>query len=144
MSRAQWGVVAAAPFIMGLQALRLRRLGYRETLAKIPKTTGSSDNAASRLQQAQETEYAVRLAMRAGPWRPRCLLRSLTLAWFLSRQGIAFHLRIGAPVKGTRMPDGLPPGFHAHAWVEHAGVVLNDRLDIAADYAPFAAPAADE
>lgn len=48
-----------------------------------------------------------------------CLHRSLALWWLLARRGIASEVRIG-----TRRLHGR---FEAHAWVELAGVALNDR-----------------
>ena len=59
-----------------------------------------------------------------------CLQRSLTLWWLLHRRGIASDLRIGVRRHGTQIA--------AHAWIELAGVVLNDRSDVARLYPPFA------
>ena len=38
---------------------------------------------------------------------------------------------------GVRLTDGALEG---HAWVEHAGVPINDRPDVSTDFAPFAEP----
>jgi hypothetical protein len=59
-------------------------------------------------------------------FHPTCLHRSLTLWWLLRRQGVASELRIG-----VRKEQGR---FEAHAWVERAGVALNDRADIGQDF----------
>ena len=79
-------------------------------------------------------------AVRYGPWRPRCLLRSLTLARYLGRRGIACEVRIGLPAEQGGAAPGADLDFSAHAWVEYDGVVLNDRDDVAALYAPFDLP----
>lgn len=61
-----------------------------------------------------------------------CLTRSLYLWWRLRRSGIDSELRIG-----VRLNDGVLDG---HAWVESAGVPINDRPDVGADFTPFDAP----
>ena len=83
---------------------------------------------------AQDTAYALAVAIKFGPWWPKCLLRSLALGWFLARRGIPFELRIGVPGSGVadRAVD-----FTAHAWVEVEDVVLNDSQDVAEKYQAF-------
>ena len=61
-----------------------------------------------------------------------CLTRSLYLWWLLRRKGIDSQLRIG-----VRLTGGV---LDAHAWVEHAGIPINDRQDVSADFAPFTEP----
>lgn len=61
-----------------------------------------------------------------------CLTRSLYLVWRLRREGIDCQLRIG-----VRLNDGVLDG---HAWVECAGVPINDRRDVGADFSAFDAP----
>ena len=93
--------------------------------------------AEEQLSVARDTAYALAVAVKYGPWRPLCLLRSLTLGWFLGRRGICFELRIGVPGgKPVSSPTGNPD-FTAHAWVEYAGTVLNDKPDIASEFAAF-------
>jgi hypothetical protein len=78
------------------------------------------------------THGIVRLVQGAAAWslfHPTCLHRSLTLWWLLRRQGIASELRIG-----VRMEQGR---FEAHAWVERAGVALNDGSDVGLRFAAF-------
>jgi hypothetical protein len=58
-----------------------------------------------------------------------CLPRSLYLWWLLRRRGVRCELRIG-----VRLNDGA---FEAHAWVEHAGVPVNDRDDIGDTFHAF-------
>jgi hypothetical protein len=61
-----------------------------------------------------------------------CLTRSLYLWWLLRRRGIDSQLRIG-----VRLTQGV---LDAHAWVEHAGIPINDRRDVSTDFAPFDDP----
>jgi hypothetical protein len=56
---------------------------------------------------------AVSRGLRIGPWRPRCLLRSLVLYSLLREQGDEAALIIGLPDR-AQSPD-------AHAWVEQDG-----------------------
>ena len=56
---------------------------------------------------------AVSRGLRIGPWRPRCLLRSLVLYRLLREQGHEAELVIGLPDR-AKSPD-------AHAWVEVDG-----------------------
>ena len=83
---------------------------------------------------SRETSSVVRMvevAARRGVWHANCLQRSLLLWWLLRRRGIASEIRIGA-----RKPDlASIPAFHA--WVEVDGHVINDRQDIAEEYASF-------
>jgi hypothetical protein len=56
---------------------------------------------------------ALSRGLRVGPWRPRCLLRSLVLFRMLRAQGDPAELVIGLPHH--------PKSRDAHAWVEMAG-----------------------
>lgn len=49
--------------------------------------------------------------------RAACLQRSAVATWFLRRHGVAAELVIGY----------RPVPFESHAWVEVAGVIVNDR-----------------
>lgn len=58
-----------------------------------------------------------------------CLTRSLYLWWLLRRRDVYCQLRIG-----VRMTEGA---LEAHAWVEHAGVPINDRHDVSTAFEAF-------
>lgn len=132
LSNWQWQVLLGTPFILLLTWLRLRRAGYRATLKRAQGRPASTLGPSERLALARDTAYAVAVAVKYGPWKPLCLLRSMTLAWFLGRRGIPFEVRIGVPGDAGGTLD-----FTAHAWVEHAGVVLNDKEDVGREYRPF-------
>lgn len=66
--------------------------------------------------------------------RPNCLRSSLFLAYILRRQGIPVELRIGVRLKNEPIDNAA---LEAHAWVEWAGNVVNDRPDVAETYLPF-------
>ncbi len=73
--------------------------------------------------------WAVAAAAHHAPYAATCLQRSLTLWWLLRRRRIAADLRIG-----VAQADGE---LRAHAWVEHAGIVLNDDADVGSRFAAF-------
>lgn len=62
-----------------------------------------------------------------------CLTRSLYLWWLLQRRGIDSQVRIGVRL-------GKEGVFGAHAWVEHAGVPINDRPDVDDTFDTFSEP----
>jgi len=134
LSAWQWRVLVSAPFVLLLGWARLSSRGYVKTRALLVPWHDSGLSPDDQLQLARETAYALAVAVKYGPWWPRCLLRSLVLGWYLARLGVPFDLRLGVPAG-----KGGASAFEAHAWVEHAGVVLNDRQDIATEYRPFRA-----
>jgi len=130
-------VLLSAPFVLLLTRNRLRSSGYRKTLAAAQPTAKSDLDTDAQLALARDTAYAFAVAVKYGPWRPLCLLRSLALGWYLGRRGIPFELRIGVPGgKSVISPTGSLD-FTAHAWVECHGVVLNDKEDVAREYSAF-------
>ena len=58
-----------------------------------------------------------------------CLTRSLLLGWLLRRRRVASQLRIG-----VKMNEG---SLAAHAWVEYAGIAINDQPDVGEQFAAF-------
>ena len=67
-------------------------------------------------------------------FRPSCLEHALVLWGLLRRYGVAADLRIGGRKENGR--------FEAHAWVEIAGVPLDDEDGAHRNFAPFAGPVA--
>jgi len=81
------------------------------------------------LQQASAISRLVQAAASRIPWKITCLVRSTALWYMLRRKGIGSEIRIGV--------NQLEGEFHAHAWVEIDGIVINDRDDIHSQYAAF-------
>ncbi len=79
--------------------------------------------------RARRHARAVDVAAGNVPFRARCLERSLALWRLLRRRRMAAELRIGVR-KSER-------DLEAHAWVELAGRVVNDRADVHRRYAAF-------
>jgi Transglutaminase-like superfamily len=100
--------------------------GLQTWLARRPRVPRA---ATMPLDGAAGLGRAVNIAARLTPFPATCLTRSLLLGWLLRRRGVASELRIGVQLRG-----GV---FRAHAWVECGGVPVNDRADVAADFAPF-------
>jgi hypothetical protein len=75
------------------------------------------------------TTELVWLAAHRGLVPVTCLPHSLVLWWLLRRDQAEAVLRVG-----VRKATG---DLEAHAWVEHDGVVLNDRADVHERYAAF-------
>lgn len=142
LKRAQWFVILRAPFVLLVTWRRLRKYGYQHTLRMIPPVPGGLSGEEQMLR-AKDTAYAFAVAVKFGPWWPKCLLRSLALGWFLARGGVPFQLRIGVPSGQARLHMDSPVDFSAHAWVEHAGVVLNDRKGVAGEFAAFESGTSD-
>ncbi len=140
----QWWVLLCTPFILLLTWARLRYSGYRKTLVKTQAGFQSELPASGQLQMARETAYAVAVSVRCAPWNPLCLSRSLTLAWFLGRKGLPFEVLIGVPVGESPLKASPASVFSTHAWVEHAGSVLNDREDVRSHFRIFERGQADQ
>jgi hypothetical protein len=81
------------------------------------------------LAEARRISQLVSVATKHGVYPATCLSRSLVLWFLLRREGIE-----GSLCLGTRKEAGR---FEAHAWVELAGVVLNDSEDVRLRYAAF-------
>lgn len=109
--------------IGGLRLLQFRRF-YRALASPAPRA------AAEDLPLATAVARAVAAAAHYHPLSPTCLPRALTLWWLLRRRGLAAQFHIGARrVSATEIA--------AHAWVTHAGAVLNDVANIHEQYPPF-------
>lgn len=91
----------------GMIQLALRRHSLPEVVATLDTSGAAARVSPSLLSRA------VWRGLRIGPWRPRCLLRSLTLYALLRSQGDPAELVIGLPDR--------PTTIDAHAWVELDG-----------------------
>lgn len=87
---------------------------------------GGEPAGPSEAERVRRVVQAVEMAARNTWGEPTCLHRSLALWWMLRRRGVECHLRFG-----VRRREGA---FEAHAWVEHAGAVINDLPMTAAEY----------
>jgi len=84
------------------------------------------------LARARAVARLVGIASSRVPLRVACLHRSIVLWRLLRREGIPCELKLGART------DAGP--FEAHAWVECAGVALNESEPNLARYSAFGEP----
>lgn len=134
LSASERGLLLRAMVLLPLTGVALRLMGFRRWQAALARLAPaarllSDDPSQDSLEQACVIAHMVQAAERHGLGRPNCLRQSMVLWWLLRRQGVAAELRVGG-----RKQDGR---FEAHAWVEHRGVVLNDREELRQHYAPF-------
>ena len=130
----EWGWLVRA-YLLLLRA-RARRGDVREVtrLASRPHRGGDALPALTEEQRALIAQRArlIGIAARHPFLWAHCLERSLALAWWLEGEGIRVELRFGMRRVGGRLC--------AHAWVEYAGEVLNDRQRVVARFASLARP----
>ena len=133
LSWAERGWLMQAWLMLHGVALALRWAGFQRVYGWLERWPAGTKRAlADEERVLVRVHAAVRLVQGAAAWsvlHPTCLHRSLTLWWLLRRQGIASELRIG-----VRKEQGR---FEAHAWVERAGVALNDGLDVGLRFVAF-------
>jgi len=121
-------VVAASllpPFALALKVFglaRLQRWMYRPSR----RCTRLDPIAVSRIA------VAVSVAANNVPIAGSCLTQALLTHWLSCRQGLTSEVRLG-----VRLAGGV---LQAHAWVECAGQVINDRSDIRSEYVAFDGP----
>jgi hypothetical protein len=122
--------IVESAFLLGATAVLLRIAGWRGVQRRVRLANPNGGSASAARLAVLFRAVARRLPV-------RCLSRSLALRWLLARHGYASELRIGVRRSGAELA--------AHAWVEHAGEVLNDAADVRSDYAtlePLDLPAA--
>jgi hypothetical protein len=118
-----------AAFWLPVMHFALKRAGLKPCLRWIGAGRGRAAPAAAgaRLEQALGCRRSVALAARHGLVAGTCLSRSLTVMLLLARRRIPGRLRLGVDLGGG--------AFKAHAWVEVAGIPLDDPGE--AGRAPF-------
>ena len=112
------------PVWLGLRILGLCR--FQSWLQRDKQTIESILS----LNEIDRIATLVNIAALYVPFPATCLTRSLLLGWILRRRGVVSQLRIG-----VRLTQGV---LDAHAWVEYAGIPINDRPDVGEEFAPFA------
>lgn len=120
-------VLIAAAGRLVVARILLSTIGVSRTRSWLARNSATRIDGAS---AARIAESVVRIAPHL-PIRTNCLDRAVALWWLLASRGLAADLRLG-----IRKKDDASLG--AHAWVEHAGVVLLD--DEAAHYLALDAP----
>lgn len=128
ISRAEQRMLLAAMALLPTFWLGLRVFGLRRLQDRLQRGNPSIGSSIS-LDDIVRISTLVNIAARHVPFPATCLTRSLLLRWILRRRGVASQLRIG-----VRLTQGV---LDAHAWVEYAGIPINDRPDVGEQFAPF-------
>jgi len=120
-------------FLLALTSAALHTIGYRRWKLFLARFTAQNNSTApltpESLHSARRIARMVAAASEEGIFHGKCLEQSIVLWWFLLRRRMPAELQIG----GRR----TSAGFEAHAWVEIAGIVVNDRDVVSQDFAPF-------
>jgi hypothetical protein len=130
LSAAERRVLAAALVLLPLAETGLRTMGLRRTQALLLRA-GRGIPLARGLEPARIARI-VEAAARRGPYRAKCLPRSLALQSLLASSGAGTELHFGVRKSGARL--------EAHAWVEHEGVALLEPEGLRGRYRAFARP----
>lgn len=125
-----WFVLGYACLLMPVVWVSLRAFGLPRTLAWALAPRPSEQINDSRVPTHESLGRLVNIAARYGPIRSACLVRSLVLIRILSARGVTGTLQIG-------VRKGASSQLDAHAWVEYEGTPVNDRPNVAKDFAVF-------
>lgn len=128
-------LLAQAPLLLPLTALALHWYGLfavQRFVARLPGRRQVGGEPAARRSEAERLAWIVQVSAAYGPWPANCLQRSLLLWSLLHRRGLEAELRIGVRRSGEGRRS-----LSFHAWIEHNGLVLNDRRDVPQRYATF-------
>ena len=131
LSGAEQRVLLAAAALLPLFRAGLRVFGFARLRAWIERAPAGAGKSPS-LDELCALGALVNAAAHHTLGPANCLTRSLYRVWRLRREGIDCQLRIG-----VRLNDGVLDG---HAWVECAGVPINDRRDVGAYFSAFHPP----
>jgi hypothetical protein len=129
LSASQRLVVLSSLFLVPGTQLSLHLWGFSRTartLARWSRRTSISSDPES----AREPAEAVNLVAGRAVVGARCLGRSLVLWFLLRRRGIDAEFVLGAAAPGGGE-------LAAHAWVEVAGVPVNDAPDVRERFGSF-------
>ncbi len=132
LDRAERGVFFQALLLLPVAAAALRLLGVRHSCKLFARLSANdrSNVSAEGQEQAKRIAWLVHAAARHGIYQASCLPRSLVLWLLLRRRRISAEVRVGVQKDGG--------GVRAHAWVECAGIALNEQAEIASEFSPFA------
>lgn len=126
LSPAERRLLFQALLLLPLASTGLRVGGMRRTRAWLD---GLVRSGAEPALDAATVARMVRIAARRGPVRAKCLSAALTLESLLKRHGHRGELKLGVR-KGQR-------GLEAHAWIEHGGAPLMERIDVRQRFVPL-------
>ncbi len=126
LRRAEWRPLAAAWAVLWLIDLELRFMSFRRVLEGADRLSDATAAVPPDVPRARAYARLVDVAARHHVVRARCLHRSLALHRTLRAEGMASVLRVGVHKNNEDLV--------AHAWVELAGQVVNDRPEAVASF----------
>lgn len=130
LPRASFLQVGSALCSLGLAAIRLKTLGLAGSLKRIAAgKAGLSSNLTSDVQCLERAAASFQSVGQLVSLIDNCLVHSLAVAMHMVAQGFRPEL-----VLGVRLGP-----FSAHCWIQHNGMLFNDRLDIVRTYTPILA-----
>ncbi len=109
--------------------LRTQRVSYRSLRRRLANLSAQPPAGSGSPAEGRVVAEGVFLVWRL--YRTSCLARSLLTWWLCRRRGIDADLRFGMSATGER---------HGHAWVEVAGVPIDDTPDVADRFVAFDQP----
>jgi hypothetical protein len=112
----------AAGLFLAVTDIGLRLFGYASMCRILIALSPSPNQDRVDTSRAKNVGSFVNFIASSRWLKSTCLRRSLVAWWVLRWRGIPSELRFGVNVE------------EGHAWVEHHGVVVNDRPDIASRY----------
>jgi hypothetical protein len=128
----RWDLLRAFAWItfveLGLRTVGFQRLVRQARAGSTRQELAGSGSQAHR--RAHRYAHWIDVAARHHVVEARCLHRSLALHHWLRSEGLPSELRIGVHKAGDELK--------AHAWIELAGCVINDRPDAVAVFTPLA------
>lgn len=121
----------AASLLLPAFWLALRLLGLQRCRAFLLKSVPLPFENSTSFTASQSLGHLVNLAARHSIFPVTCLTRSLLLEWMLRRRRQPALLHIGVRKQAASL--------EAHAWVECAGVPVNDAANVASLFLPLLA-----
>jgi len=124
LSFQEWRFLVTALLLLPVLKLSLRGWGFKRVYARLelasPMVAGPTEALSD--SDILSLVHMVDIAAYHGLVLANCLPRSLATWWLLRRRGVDSEIRFGV--------DRQSSDFHAHAWVEHKGSVINDSDDV--------------
>ena len=127
----RWDLLRAFAWI-AIVDVGLRTVGFQRLVrhARAGSTRPEVAESSHAHRRAHRYAHWIDVAARHHVLEARCLHRSLALHHWLRFEGLPSELRIGVHKAGDELK--------AHAWIEFAGCVINDRPDAVAVFTPLA------
>src|SRR5689334_11206041 len=127
LSREELSLLLQAVLLLPMLHIALSLWGYARVLRALEILTQLRSSNPSLTQpwtkeRARIITRMVSIASQHGWYKATCLRKSMLTWWFLRREGIQSNICFGVRISDREL--------EAHAWVERAGVILNDSANV--------------